>query len=402
MTLFNASAADCGCTETTVCDEEKLDLTGAWLGAGVIVDFDKYDADISVAAEYAGLQDQIRTMRVSNAAAGEVTAEQFAGVLAAMQAHQAPGADVAWGTRGNFLTNGNATYNEADVAGTNTFYAHRTLKLKKTKTVAGGELKGSLFYNVDNGLVFGVDLSLGLTAKSKKTIDVNGQFASQANVVAGRTADGVFYHANADAVDDNTVRDALVEGSKAVTQVTMTTDVGVLAQHKTLANYSYAVSGVEAANAGADVCGEEHSSFVINKVANNQRQAIDADINGKVASAEFEKDIFSPTLAVVVGGYFKGFFGGLRLGMNYMTGKIHNLKNVDGSATHTASHKIRQVSPVIGIQLMKHIKKGVFAYLTYDHMFGINKTFLDSPIKKFKRRQNRISLGLGYQFKANH
>ena len=86
-----------------------------------------------------------------------------------------------------------------------------------------------------------------------------------------------------------------------------------------------------------------------------------------------------------------------------MTGKVHNLKNANGTyVAEGVEHKVRQVSPVIGLQLMKHIKKGVFAYLTYDHMFGINKTFLDSPIKKFKRRQNRISLGLGYQFKTNH
>lgn len=402
MTLFNASAADCGCSEATVCDEEKLDLTGVWLGAGVIVDFDKYDADVAVAAEYADLQDKYRTSVITQGTSADPLGDA---VLAAMVTHlQTPedvdrdAAALGYTAGGDLVLKQTSANQDTTLSNPHVFYAHRTLKMKKTKTVAGGELKGSLFYNVDNGLVFGIDLSLGLTAKAKKTIDINGSFASKTNARDASVADSKVYSV----IAANSGNIPLYTTGETVITSAMASNAAPFVTNNVLVNYSYARTGVVAANAGASVSDDAGHSFVYNRDAAGANQTINDNVDGKLASAEFEKDIFSPTLAFVVGGYFKGFFGGLRFGMNYMTGKIHNLKSIDGAVAEDVKHKIRQASPILGIQIMKHIKKGLFAYLVYDHAFGINKTYLNSPINKFKRRQNRISLGLGYQFKANH
>lgn len=372
LATLSQVSADCGCAANDPCDEEKFDLTGAWLGAGVIVDFDKYEADVHFAKEYKDIADQVRIAKASEsgdaAAYGEdnqPTPAQLSEILSFMQKGDEIEKDIKWGNTNDFIKAKSEIKETNDLPSPNTYYAHKLANIKKSKTVAGGELKGSFYYNVENGLVVGFDLSLGLTARGKKCVDIDTKFGTEEY-----TPDSKVYYFDADS------ENGIKAGQKGE-ELTIETAADKLKQNTVLANYSYGKTAVENVNDYV-TCESLGATLVSNDTS----------------SVEFKKDVFSPTAAFVIGGYFKGFFAGLRLGANYMTGRINNS---DGE------QKVRQVAPVLGLQLMKHIKKGVFAYLTYDHMFGCKKIYLrNSSIKSFKRNQDRISLGLGYQFKTNH
>ncbi len=376
MCAYNAMANDC-CADN---GDERADLTGFLLSLGGVLDIDKYDADVAVAAKY----DNIDGYKCAIAVAADDDSDSYKDTVAFMKdfAKMQIGAE----TKSAAITKDTVVY-----INTKTVYANRIVKVKKNKTVAGGEIKGSAFYNVENGLVVGFDLGLAFTAKGKKRVDINTKFA------ATPAGDANPYVLTPGALDvpsilaNKTVGEGKTSGLKEYTDK----DTPGAAEGDYIVYYwatSKAVADADA-NKGVLVSGGADYAAIVTP-----------DVDGKIGSLEFEKDPFSPTAAFLVGGYFKGFFGALRLGINYMTGKVKGLQNAEGAAMTYADakeinldHKIRQISPVLGVQFMKHIKKGVFVYATYDHMFGARKSYLvNSPVKNFKRRQHRISLGLAY------
>lgn len=371
---YNAMADDC------CADDEHNDLTGFLLSLGGVLDIDKYDADFHTAAKYENV-DGYKYVIAADQDNSEGNYNKTVAFMKDFSKTKMAAADASAAI----------TENKAAHVNTKTVYANRIVKVKKNKTVAGGEIKGSAFYNVENGLVVGFDLGLAFTAKGKKRVDINTKFA------AAPAGDANPYVLTPGTLDVDTIlKNKSTAAAKANGLLSYTAyNVGAPAKDDYIVYYGATSTAVAAAegNEGALISGGADYAAIV-----------DPGVDGKVGSLEFEKDPFSPTAAFLVGGYFKGFFGALRLGVNYMTGKVKSLQNAENGAMAYADgsdinldHKIRQVSPVLGVQLMKHIKKGVFVYATYDHMFGGRKAYLvNSPVKNFKRRQHRISLGLAY------
>ena len=395
MCAYNAMANDC-CADN---GDERADLTGFLLSLGGVLDIDKYDADIDVAAKYSsvgstryvqvdsGFKDDDGDKKFDGDEGYDILVNNLKGTNPEMDKE----VDANGALNGTYVKKGAKI---VTIGSTLPSYFQRYVKAKKNKTVAGGELKGSAFYNVENGLVVGFDLGLAFTGKGKKRVDINTKFSKAAS------SEAKLYYTNAaaalvSATTDDDADNGLAEAKKEQLE----TKTSVL-KVKAGGYFAYLTGNATAAKDGLNEGAHETSGVEYAAVITPGA----TDIDGKIGSLEFEKDPFSPTAAFLVGGYFKGFFGALRLGINYMTGKVKGLQNAEGAAMTYADgtaikldHKIRQISPVLGVQFMKHIKRGVFVYATYDHMFGARKSYLvNSPVKNFKRRQHRISLGLAY------
>ena len=236
---------------------------------------------------------------------------------------------------------------------------------------AGGEMKMAYFHDFGNHVMAGLDLTGAVLSKNKRNVQV-----SKFNVN--------------DVYPDLTLNSAGVDIAKAVYnnnkreyQTEVTGEDKVIAGGSPLtlsAGINSFKSAAMQANPGMQVTSEPIPETYL-------------DVSNGDKEVSFEKGIFNPKLAFVIGGTYNGWFAGLRAGVSYNTGKIK-------APDMTSSKSVSIASPLVGVQVMKKVSDNTNLYMTADWNVGDLRKSVDmNGIKSFK--QSSYSISAGVQWKLN-
>ena len=371
-----ALASSMGCNTDT--------LTGLHFGLGVSVLFDKYEADVDVATLSNDDTKAISYVDIVTAAASTSDLNTTAEVknLATFWGNPTT-TDVTDGTTTIFSgTEGKA------LTHLNTAYVRRNT-FKKRTTNCGGEVKLAYFHDFGNHLMVGVDLTGIIASKNKKTVKIEP--TAIANAVTG-TGLRVLY-------DDRSIIEdkAFTEAGKSLINET-----GIGGTEKRIAaNTPLRIDNllaVKAANPGYTIMTEAQ----LNDLQENYALKTTSGENG-AGELTFEKSVFNPRLAFIVGGTIYGWFAGLRMGMSYTTGKVY----ATGAGQDKMSKTVSISSPLLGLHLMKQMKiagnNDAHLYLTADWNIGDGHRKVDiNGVKSFKQTSYNISAGLTWRFKLGN
>ena len=233
---------------------------------------------------------------------------------------------------------------------------------------AGGEMKMAYFHDFGNHVMAGLDLTGAVLSKNKRNVQV-----SQFNV----------NHEHPDLIlksGEDQIASAHYEAGSYTAAVT---GDGTIKAGKSLtlsSNYEDFKADAMQANPGMHVTSEPIPETYL-------------DVSNGDKEVSFEKGIFNPKLAFVVGGTYNGWFAGVRAGVSYNTGKIK-------APDMTSSKSVSIASPLVGVQVMKKVSDNTNLYMTADWNVGDLRKSIDmNGIKSFKQSSYNISAGV--QWKCN-
>ena len=219
----------------------------------------------------------------------------------------------------------------------------------------GIELKMSYFHDFGNHIMAGVDLTGAVLTKNKQSINA----AQYSNLTLWGTESGIIAHAeykDGQYVTKATPNAQIAKNEKLVLSPTLPDADQV--------KMTYSTDPLEGS--------------YIDATKGNQE-------------VHFEKGVFNPKLALVVGGVYNGWFAGIRAGMSYNTGKVSTSDN-------NASKSVSIASPLVGLHVMKKISPTTNVYMTADWNVGeTSRPVLVNGIKSFKQSSYSISAGVSWK-----
>ena len=238
--------------------------------------------------------------------------------------------------------------------------------LSRRGTSVGGELKLAYFHDFGNNLMAGIDFTGAISPKNKKHVTVG-----QLNI--------------------NTVTnpDLTLTGSTNGTIVTATYDTESSKYQTT-------------AESGTITAGETltlSNKYGLEKL--NPTMSISEDNPGvdfidasNAQDVSFEKSVFNPKLAFVIGGTINGFFAGFRAGMSYTKGTVKTVNMSKG---------VSIISPFIGAHIMKQINDTTHMYLTADWNISNGRRSIHmNGVKNLKQNGYNISAGITWRVKSGN
>ena len=235
---------------------------------------------------------------------------------------------------------------------------------------AGGEMKMAYFHDFGNHVMAGLDLTGAVLSKNRRDIQV-----SKFNVNDVYPPELTLNSAGVD------IAKAVYDNDKREYQANVIGEDKVVAAGSALtlsADLNSFKSEAMQANPGMQVTSDPINGTYID-VSNNDKEV------------SFEKGIFNPKLAFVVGGTYKGWFAGVRAGVSYNTGKI---KTPD----MRSSKSVSIASPLVGVQVMKKVSNNTNLYMTADWNVGDLRRSVDmNGIKSFKQSSYNISAGVQWK-----
>lgn len=234
--------------------------------------------------------------------------------------------------------------------------------LSKRKTGIGGEFKIAYFWNFDDNLIAGVDLTGVISSKNKSTVKAIRFDVTENPELLLTGKDGrKIATASGDGINSIAVENAKIEKDEELTLSNL---------------YSY-----KTANPATTI------------VLDNSYQDKSINVSNGSKDVVFEKGTFSPRLAVVAGITFGSWFTGVRAGVSHMTGKVKTVDMTDYS-------KVAITSPFIGLHVMKQFSDNMHMYITADLNVGEGtKNINKSGINSFKQTGYNISAGFTWRVK---
>ena len=219
----------------------------------------------------------------------------------------------------------------------------------------GIELKMSYFHDFGNHIMAGLDLTGAVLTKNKQSINA----AQYSNLTLWGTESGIIAHA--EYKDGQYVTKAAPNAQIAKNEKLVLSPTLPDANQVKLAYSTDPVDGTY----------------------------IDATKGNKDVS--FEKGIFNPKLAFVVGGTYNGWFAGLRAGVSYNTGKVK-------TSDMTSCKNVSVASPLVGVHVMKKVSNDTNIYMTADWNVGdLSKSVDMNGVKSFKHSGYNISAGVTWK-----
>lgn len=218
---------------------------------------------------------------------------------------------------------------------------------------AGGEMKMAYFHDFGNHIMAGLDLTGAVLSKNRRDIQVS-KFNVNPNLILKSNGE----IATAEYKNDTYV---------------VNTNGGVIEKEKplTLSVDADSLKGMQ--------------------VVDNSTAETYIDVSNGDKDVSFEKGIFNPKLAFVVGGTYKGWFAGLRAGVSYNTGKVKTQEMTETKSVSVAS-------PLVGVQVMKKVSDNTNLYMTADWNVGDLRKSVDiNGIKSFKQSSYNISAGVQWK-----
>lgn len=372
------------------------DLTGLHFGLGFVTNFDEYEAEL----------DTLDTMSTGSSIASWTTTESLQNVpfdqannadnvrqlMNTIMGTQATAggptnfaADVQVGNVNGVFTNAASTVT-ARAADAYTAYLAKSRKTKRRSTNCGGEVKLAYFHSFANHLMIGIDFGCTFNSKSKKSI----KFAAAKTPDNPITGYKLEAPANTPIATLNTAKTAATIDpafTAANAQIAANSPYVIITQF-TYANQNAYLEAAKEANADYRDLGAPSATEVENYLH-----------AGDKTELTFEKDIFSPRLAFVIGGTINGWFAGVRTGVSYMTGK---LRGTDG--TRKVDKSVSISSPFIGVQVMKQMavfgRNDAHMYLTADWNIGDGHRAVNvKNVKSYKQNNVNIALGVTWRWK---
>ena len=223
---------------------------------------------------------------------------------------------------------------------------------------AGGEMKMAYFHDFGNHIMAGLDLTGAVLSKNKRNVQVS---KFNVNDVYPDLVLKSGENQIASAKYKNGQYEATVEGTKAI-----------------VANSPLILSVDTDSLKGMHVTSDPIKGEYL-------------DVSNGDKEVSFEKGIFNPKLAFVVGGTYNGWFAGLRAGVSYNTGKIK-------APDMTSSKSVSIASPLVGVQVMKKVSDNTNLYMTADWNVGDLRKSVDmNGIKSFKQSSYNISAGVQWR-----
>ena len=223
---------------------------------------------------------------------------------------------------------------------------------------AGGEMKMAYFHDFGNHVMAGLDLTGAVLSKNKRNVQV-----SKFNV----------NHEHPDLI--------LKSGEDQIAR----------AKYKN-EQYETTVEGTKTIVANSPLTlSVDTDSLKGMHVTSDPIKGEYLDVSNGDKEVSFEKGIFNPKLAFVVGGTYNGWFAGLRAGVSYNTGKIK-------APDMTSSKSVSIASPLVGVQVMKKVSDNTNLYMTADWNVGDLRKSVDmNGIKSFKQSSYNISAGVQWR-----
>ena len=424
-----ALASSMGCNTDT--------LTGLHFGLGVSVLFDKYEADVDVATSVPyekyiiGFDSAIATSggtganTKANVASLLTKVWNYAPALVAKGDQDFPDANTTLIAKDTSTTPNKIT----SIYGASRALLMKSHTFKKRTTNCGGEIKLAYFHDFGNHLMIGVDLTGVIASKNKKTVTINPSAVNYPDKLSIYT--GVYDAVNGKIKKDsiNVINDNAVKSGMNITinasDITNDLDVAATTTAGTAPNYTqydigmvaigtspkelvaknpgYAIMDVSAVDTGN--AEDNYNEMALMTAYYNDPEDVTKVINDN-AELTFEKSVFNPRLAFIIGGTVYGWFAGLRLGMSYTTGKVYATGGqLTGQGTQSKTVSIS--SPLIGLHLMKQLKiagnNDAHLYLTADWNIGDGRrSVYMNGVRNFKQSGYNISAGLTWRFKLGN
>ena len=231
---------------------------------------------------------------------------------------------------------------------------------------AGGEMKMAYFHDFGNHIMAGLDLTGAVLSKNKRNVQVSKFNVN--NVYPDLT------------LKSNGITIATAEYENGIYNATVDSENNTIAKGSTLtlsSNYEDFKADAMQANPGIRVSSDPIDDYL--------------DVSNGDKEVSFEKGIFNPKLAFVVGGTYNGWFAGVRAGVSYNTGKIK-------APDMTSSKSVSIASPLVGVQVMKKVSDNTNLYMTADWNVGDLRKSVDlNGIKSFKQSSYNISAGVQWR-----
>ena len=236
---------------------------------------------------------------------------------------------------------------------------------------AGGEMKMAYFHDFGNHIMAGLDLTGAVLSKNKRNVHVSKFNVNDVYPELTLKSVGIDI---AKAVYNNDKQEYQTETIGANPQITSKSQLTLSS------NYEDFKSAAMQANPGMQVSIDPVEKTYL-------------DVSNGNKDVSFEKGIFNPKLAFVVGGTYNGWFAGVRAGVSYNTGKIK-------APDMTSSKSVSIASPLVGVQVMKKVSDNTNLYMTADWNVGDLRKSVDmNGIKSFK--QSSYSISAGVQWRCN-
>ncbi len=418
--LFATVFASTAIASSMGCNADSL--TGLHFGLGVSVLFDKYEADVDVATV------------VAPGVTGSTTTGYLIESLATIEVGKSVNCTIL-NTSGNSATIGEGSikvFNGGDLEGavnltatsgevadqtvtpinSMTAYTKRHTFKKKT-TNCGGEVKLAYFHDFGNHLMIGVDLTGIIASKNKKHITVSPDTIAKYTTTDGPQMLSV-YNTNGRElgsvdVSDYTTPAGTFTPSKFVTDM-VAANAGAenvleaAGPHLVVSN----MAELQRLNPGYAIIDSESKTDINSALRTYEAGVVPGSTYAKNAELTFEKSVFNPRLAFIVGGTVYGWFAGLRLGMSYTTGKVYAKGVTEGSNPQPMQSKTVSISsPLIGLHLMKQMKiagnNDAHLYLTADWNIGDGRrSVYMNGVRNFKQSGYNISAGVTWRFKLGN
>lgn len=241
-------------------------------------------------------------------------------------------------------------------ASASTYLSQKSLSRRWSNT--GAELKLAYFHDFADGLMFGIDLTGTVSSKNSKNVNVGnlGIDPNDYNWVLSGENKRLIATANRDGSNSSAAENAFINVTEPLS----------LSQKLNLPNQDIKVT--------TDPAGVDF---------------IDTSSSKELS---FEKDVFSPKLAFVVGKTFGKWFTGLRTGFSYTTGRIK-------TADMTNSKTVSITSPCVGVHVMRQLSNNTHMYMTADwNLTNGGRNSVDMHgIKNFKHSSYNISAGITWR-----
>lgn len=394
-TLFAATALSTLLSSGVAADSH--DLTGLHFGLGFVVNFDEYEAELDTLDVLKTPERQVGSWTTTGSLQAvpnnQITPENILGLMQTiMDTQPTPGGPTAFAENVD-IGNVNGVFTAAAstvtaTANAYTAYLARSHKAKRRSTNCGGEIKLAYFHSFANHLMIGIDFGCAFNSKAKKSVKFAAAAENPGNLITR--------------YDFETPAGTLVAMLNSVKTEATPSPVfnAEIPQNTSYTVRPHFMFGSRNEYAEASLQQNQNSDADYRKLGDlSETEEANYLHAGDNTELTFEKDIFSPRLAFVIGGTVKGWFAGVRTGVSYMTGK---LRGTDG--TRNVSKSVSISSPFIGVQVMKQMtvfgRNDAHLYLTADWNIGDGHRAVNTKnVKSYKQNNVNIALGVTWRWK---